>query len=154
MAGPTMMTNFPARNHRCDTGAVWPDEERERLRETFDRVAESYDRVRPEYPEALFDDLVAVTGLVAGDRVVEVGCATGKATGRWHSGGSGSPASSSARSLPRSRARTWRGSTSRWCRGDSRTGGQMSRPAWCTRRQPGTGSIPRFGTCGPGRCFG
>ena len=75
-----MMTNFPARNHRCDTGAVWPDEERERLRETFDRVAESYDRVRPEYPEALFDDLVAATGLVAGDRVVEVGCATGKAT--------------------------------------------------------------------------
>jgi SAM-dependent methyltransferase len=75
-----MMTNVSARNHRCDTGTVRPDDERERLRETFDRVAESYDRVRPEYPEALFDDLVAVTGLVAGDRVVEVGCATGKAT--------------------------------------------------------------------------
>jgi SAM-dependent methyltransferase len=75
-----MMTNIPAGNHRCDTGPVRPDEERERLRETFDRVAGSYDRVRPEYPEALFDDLVAATGLVAGDRVVEVGCATGKAT--------------------------------------------------------------------------
>jgi SAM-dependent methyltransferase len=74
------MTNFPARNHRCDTGPVRPDDERERLRETFDRVAESYDQVRPEYPEALFDELVAVTGLVPGDRVIEVGCATGKAT--------------------------------------------------------------------------
>ena len=74
------MTNFPAGNHRCDTGPVRPDEERERLRETFDRVAENYDRVRPEYPQALFDELVAVTGLVPGDRVIEVGCATGKAT--------------------------------------------------------------------------
>src|SRR5580658_8951761 len=80
IADPSMMTNIPAGNHRCDTGTVWPDEERERLRETFDRVAGSYDRVRPEYPEALFDDLVAATGLVAGDLVVEVGCATGKAT--------------------------------------------------------------------------
>ena len=74
------MTNFRGRNHRCDTGPVQPDDERERLRETFDQVAESYDRIRPEYPEALFDDLVAVTGLVPGDRVIEVGCATGKAT--------------------------------------------------------------------------
>jgi len=59
---------------------VQPDDERERLRETFDQVAESYDRIRPEYPEALFDELVAVTGLAPGDRVIEVGCATGKAT--------------------------------------------------------------------------
>lgn len=57
-----------------------PDEERERLRQTFNQAAESYDRVRPDYPEALFDDLVELAGLAAGDRLLEVGCATGKAT--------------------------------------------------------------------------
>ena len=57
-----------------------PQDERERLRQTFDRAAELYDRVRPGYPEALFDDLIALTGLVAGDHLLEVGCASGKAT--------------------------------------------------------------------------
>jgi SAM-dependent methyltransferase len=59
---------------------VRPDEERERLRQTFDQAAEIYDRVRPDYPEALFEDLIALAGLVPGDRLLEVGCATGKAT--------------------------------------------------------------------------
>ena len=57
-----------------------PQDERERLRQTFDRAAELYDRVRPGYPEALFDDLIALTGRVAGDHLLEVGCASGKAT--------------------------------------------------------------------------
>ena len=56
------------------------DAERERLRETFDRAAEIYHRVRPDYPEALFDDLIVLAGLAPGDRLLEVGCATGKAT--------------------------------------------------------------------------
>ena len=56
------------------------EEERGRLRQTFDRAAERYDRVRPEYPEALFDDLIALAGLAPGDHLIEVGCATGKAT--------------------------------------------------------------------------
>ena len=56
------------------------EDERERLRQTFDRAAGLYDRVRPDYPEALFDDLIALTGLTPGDQLLEVGCATGKAT--------------------------------------------------------------------------
>ena len=56
------------------------EEEREQLRQTFDRAAERYNRVRPEYPEALFDDLIALAGLAPGDQLLEVGCATGKAT--------------------------------------------------------------------------
>jgi SAM-dependent methyltransferase len=59
---------------------VQTDQERERLRQTFDQAAERYDRVRPEYPPALFDDLVAAAELTPGDRLLEVGCATGKAT--------------------------------------------------------------------------
>ncbi len=69
-AGPRIPILAPVRS----------DAERERLRETFDQAAESYHRVRPDYPEALFDDLIALAGLAPGDRVLEVGCATGKAT--------------------------------------------------------------------------
>jgi SAM-dependent methyltransferase len=56
------------------------EEQRERLRQTFDRAAQLYDRVRPEYPGALFDDLITLACLTPGDRLLEVGCATGKAT--------------------------------------------------------------------------
>jgi len=56
------------------------DRDRERLGHTFDRAAEVYQRARPDYPDELFDDLVTVAGLRPGDRLLEVGCATGKAT--------------------------------------------------------------------------
>jgi SAM-dependent methyltransferase len=54
--------------------------ERVTLRETFDRAAESYQRARPDYPDELFGDLIEAAGLAPGDRLLEVGCATGKAT--------------------------------------------------------------------------
>ncbi len=54
--------------------------DRDELRATFETAAVRYDRARPEYPEALFDELVQLTGVSNGDRVVEIGCATGKAT--------------------------------------------------------------------------
>jgi SAM-dependent methyltransferase len=54
--------------------------ERARLPATFDRAAEDYERTRPVCPPELFDDLVAVTGLSPGDRVVEIGPGTGQAT--------------------------------------------------------------------------
>lgn len=54
--------------------------DREHLRSTFDSAADLYHRARPCYPSALFDTLIEETGLRPGDRALEVGCATGKAT--------------------------------------------------------------------------
>jgi SAM-dependent methyltransferase len=54
--------------------------ERHRLRETFEQVPELYDRARPSYPAELFEDLVALAGLRRGDRILELGPGTGKAT--------------------------------------------------------------------------
>jgi SAM-dependent methyltransferase len=50
------------------------------LRAGFDRAAEDYQRSRPVCPPELFDDLIDLAGLGAGDRVVEIGCGTGQAT--------------------------------------------------------------------------
>ncbi|HUZ26484.1 MAG TPA: methyltransferase domain-containing protein [Streptosporangiaceae bacterium] len=54
--------------------------EREQLRATFDRAAGLYQEARPEYPARLYDELVAAAGIGPDDRLLEVGCATGKAT--------------------------------------------------------------------------
>ena len=39
-----------------------------------------YDRVRPLYPDELFTDLTAISGMTPGSAVLEVGCGTGEAT--------------------------------------------------------------------------
>ncbi len=46
----------------------------------FDEVAERYAQSRPEYQPALIDDIVALSGLPPGGRVLEIGCGPGKAT--------------------------------------------------------------------------
>ncbi len=56
------------------------DADRQRLALTFDSAADLYDRVRPDYPDALFDDLITATDLTQASRLLEVGSATGKAT--------------------------------------------------------------------------
>ncbi len=54
---------------------------------SFGDVAEQYDRARPSYPEALVDDVLSFSGAATGDRALEVGAGTGKATvqfaARW-----------------------------------------------------------------------
>jgi SAM-dependent methyltransferase len=47
------------------------------LRATFNEAAELYDRIRPGYPGGVFQDLA---GYQAGQRILEIGCGTGKAT--------------------------------------------------------------------------
>src|SRR6266481_1719410 len=53
---------------RCDLGRV------------FNEVPELYDRVRPTYPDELFADLNAITGMGRRSSVPEAGCGTGQAT--------------------------------------------------------------------------
>lgn len=55
-------------------------DERNRLRATFDEAALLYDEARPGYPEALFDDVVSLSGIPPGGRVLEIGCGAGQAT--------------------------------------------------------------------------
>jgi SAM-dependent methyltransferase len=50
------------------------------LRETFESAADGYDAARPSYPKQLFDDLVELAELRPRARLLEIGCATGKAT--------------------------------------------------------------------------
>ena len=40
----------------------------------------TYDAARPAYPAELFDDLVDLAAIEPGDRLLEIGCGTGKAT--------------------------------------------------------------------------
>lgn len=54
--------------------------DRRDLARVFNEVPELYDRVRPTYPDELFADLAAITGMDRGSRVLEVGCGTGQAT--------------------------------------------------------------------------
>jgi SAM-dependent methyltransferase len=49
-------------------------------RALFDAVAELYERARPTYPPKVFDDVVALSGVPDGGRVLEIGCGTGQAT--------------------------------------------------------------------------
>ncbi len=55
------------------------DPRRHGLRTGFDRAAEDYQRTRPVCPPRLFDDLIHLAGLRAGDRMAEIGCGTGQA---------------------------------------------------------------------------
>jgi len=55
-------------------------EQRHVLRQTFDGGSVEYDRARPVAPSHVFDDLVSLAELVAGARLLEIGCGTGQNT--------------------------------------------------------------------------
>jgi SAM-dependent methyltransferase len=61
-----------------DDGSVMA--ERDRLRATFDSAAQLYHQARPDYPDELYSELVRLARLRPDARLLEVGCATGKAT--------------------------------------------------------------------------
>lgn len=54
--------------------------DRERLKTTFNSASRLYHQARPDYPDELYEELVRLAHLRQGDRLLEVGCATGKAT--------------------------------------------------------------------------
>lgn len=54
--------------------------DRQSDRATFDLAARLYQQARPDYPPALYDDLVCLAALQPGDELLEIGCASGKAT--------------------------------------------------------------------------
>lgn len=58
------------------------DSEKEAKRDPgiFDLDPELYDVVRSGYPAALFESIVELASLYPGDRLLEIGCGTGKAT--------------------------------------------------------------------------
>jgi SAM-dependent methyltransferase len=49
-------------------------------RTIFDQAAPEYDEVRPGYPAALIEDVLAISAIPNGGRILEIGCGTGQAT--------------------------------------------------------------------------
>jgi Mycolic acid cyclopropane synthetase len=85
-SGRERVSNAEGRSDVGEDGRIRHDsvvsesETRELLRGTFDSAAAFYERARPSYPGSLFDDLVELAQLEPGDRLLEIGCAAGKAT--------------------------------------------------------------------------
>ncbi|HIE14077.1 TPA: class I SAM-dependent methyltransferase [Candidatus Bathyarchaeota archaeon] len=46
----------------------------------FDQIAHIYDEVRPGYPEEMIKDIISISGIPDGGRILEIGCGTGQAT--------------------------------------------------------------------------
>lgn len=68
---------LPVRIEWRNSGPV--DADRNRLRATFDNAADVYHSARPDYPAELIATLVDLAELHRGDRLLEIGCGTGKA---------------------------------------------------------------------------
>jgi SAM-dependent methyltransferase len=68
------------RRRQFRRGGAMAGSNRRDLGRVFDEVPQLYDRVRPGYPDELFADFGAITGLDERSSVLEVGCGTGQAT--------------------------------------------------------------------------
>jgi trans-aconitate methyltransferase len=56
------------------------DEARLARRQSFDPVAALYNEMRPGYPQAVFDDVIAIAGVGSFSHLLEIGCGSGHAT--------------------------------------------------------------------------
>ncbi len=54
--------------------------DKKNLRTSFGAVSSLYDSVRPDYPEALIADVIAISAIPAAGTILELGIGTGKAT--------------------------------------------------------------------------
>jgi ubiquinone/menaquinone biosynthesis C-methylase UbiE len=59
----------------------------ERKRVSFGSEAALYEEARPSYPDSLIDDIIEQSGISSGDRILEIGAGTGKATAMFASRG-------------------------------------------------------------------
>ncbi|MEK5057975.1 class I SAM-dependent methyltransferase [Paenibacillus shunpengii] len=50
-------------------------------KETFNYIVSEYERFRPAYPKEMFDDIADYSSLKQGQKILEIGCGTGQATG-------------------------------------------------------------------------
>lgn len=53
--------------------------DKDQLRTLFDQDAQRYSQSRPGYPEALFDDIIAFSGIAPDGRILEIGSGAGQA---------------------------------------------------------------------------
>ena len=47
---------------------------------SFGKVSETYDEVRPDYPEELVNDVIEISSVPSGGKILEIGTGTGKTT--------------------------------------------------------------------------
>ena len=52
----------------------------ERLKNSFGKISLIYDEVRPNYPGKLIHDVIEISDIPNGGKVLEIGTGTGKAT--------------------------------------------------------------------------
>ena len=52
----------------------------ENILSPYQNIAQIYDAIRPEYPRELLDNIICETGICPGQRILELGAGTGKAT--------------------------------------------------------------------------
>ena len=114
--------------------------DRRDLGRVFNEAPELYDRVRPTYPDELFADLAAITGMDRGSSVLEVGCGTGQATRSLACGGtrlfSGSMGTASR--ISSARRRCTGGSTATSVNPSSTRSPSAFAPRWATGHHAAT----------------
>ncbi|MBD2848684.1 methyltransferase domain-containing protein [Paenibacillus sp. IB182496] len=50
-------------------------------KETFNFIASDYEKYRPTYPDEMFDDILNYSNISMEQKILEIGCGTGQATG-------------------------------------------------------------------------